>query len=148
MGRRFARSSINSVKPLSPALAYQLLADMVLLVHFGVVLFVVGMLAMVLLGNWRGWRWVNAWWLRILHLLTISFVVVQAWLGQLCPLTTLESWLRQQVGGEAYSKSFIEHWVHKIIYIEASFFMFSAAYTAFGLLVVWAWWRFPPVRQR
>lgn len=127
---------------------YQVLADAVLLIHFGVVLFVVGGLLLVVVGNRRRWGWVNDWWFRLAHLAAIVFVVVQSWLGQLCPLTTLESWLRIQAGADSYNRSFIEHWVQRLIYYEAPFWVFTAAYTVFGLLVLLAWWRFPPRRRR
>ena len=125
---------------------YQLLADAVLLLHFGVVLFVVGGLLVVLAGNGLRWHWVNEWWFRLAHLAAIAVVVVQAWLGQHCPLTTLESWLRPQAGGASYNTSFIEHWLQRLIYYEAPFWVFTAAYTGFALLVALAWWRFPPRR--
>ena len=125
---------------------YQLLADAVLLSHFGVVFFVVGGLVMVVAGNWLQWRWVNGWWFRLAHLAAIAFVVVQAWLGQFCPLTTLESWLRVQAGAASYDKSFIEHWVQRLVYYEAPFWAFAVAYTGFTVLVLLAWWRFPPRR--
>jgi hypothetical protein len=126
---------------------YQLLADAVLVVHFGVVLFVVGGLVVVLAGNWLHWRWVNGWWFRLAHLGAIAFVVVQAWLGRLCPLTTLESWLRLQAGSPSYGTSFIEHWVQRLIYYEAPAWVFTAAYTLFGAGVIAAWWRYPPRRS-
>mgnify|MGYP001330822252 CR=1 FL=1 len=125
---------------------YQLLADAVLLVHFGVVLFVVGGLVVVVAGNWRQWRWVNEWWFRLAHLAAIAFVAVQAWLGQFCPLTTLESWLRARAGASAYRTSFIEYWLQRLIYHEAPFWVFTLAYTGFAALVLLAWWRFPPRR--
>jgi Protein of Unknown function (DUF2784) len=127
---------------------YQLLADAVLLIHFGVVLFVVAGLVVVVAGNWLRWRWVNGWWFRLAHLTAIAVVVVQAWLGQYCPLTTLESWLRVQAGTPPYDKSFIEHWVQRLIYYEAPLWVFAVAYTVFALLVVLAWWRFPPRRSQ
>ena len=125
---------------------YQLLADAVLVVHFGVVLFVVGGLVVVLVGNWLRWGWVNQLWFRLAHLAAIAVVVLQAWLGQYCPLTTLESWLRVQAGSGAYETSFIEHWLQRLIYFQAPFWVFTAAYTAFAVLVLLAWWRFPPRR--
>ena len=127
---------------------YKLLADAVLVLHFGVVLFVVGGLVVVLAGNWLRWRWVNDWWFRLAHLAAIAVVVIQAWMGQLCPLTTLESWLRVQAGAAAYEKSFIEHWLQRLIFHEAPFWVFTLAYTAFALLVLLVWWRFPPHRGR
>lgn len=95
-----------------------------------------------------GWRWVNRLWFRLVHLLAIVFVAAQAWLGQLCPLTVLESWLRAQAGTLAYGrKGFIEHWLQALIYFEAPLWVFTAAYTGFAVLVALAWWRFPPRRS-
>jgi hypothetical protein len=127
---------------------YQLLADAVLVVHFAVVVFVVGGLVLIVAGNWFGWRWVNGWWFRLSHLGAIAFVAVQAWLGELCPLTTLESWLRVQGGASAYTKSFMEHWLQRVIFYEAPFWVFALAYTIFGLLIIAAWWCFPPTRSK
>lgn len=127
---------------------YQLLADAVLLLHFAVIVFVVGGLMVVLAGNAAGWSWVNDWWFRLAHLLAIGVVVVQSWLGQLCPLTILESWLRVQAGTAAYERSFIEHWVQRIIYYDIPLWVFTLVYTAFGALVILAWWRYPPRRDR
>ncbi|MEO5735380.1 MAG: DUF2784 domain-containing protein [Rubrivivax sp.] len=133
---------------LDPVVA-RLLADGVLLLHAAVVLFVVGGLLLVALGNRIGWIWVNRRWFRLLHLAAIAVVVGQAWAGVTCPLTTLESWLRMQAdggsGGSAYSGGFIEHWVHSLMYFSASPWVFTLAYSAFGLLVVAAWWRWPSV---
>ena len=127
---------------------YQLLADAVLVLHFGVVLFVVGGLVVVVAGNRLGWRWVNGWWFRLAHLAAIGIVVAQALLGQLCPLTTLESWLRAQAGQSGYAGSFIEHWLQRVIFFEAPLWAFALAYTVFAGLVVAAWWYFPPSRGR
>jgi polyferredoxin len=130
------------------ATLHSLLADAVLVLHFGVVLFVVGGLVLVITGHLRGWRWVDGWWFRAAHLVAIAFVVVQAWLGQTCPLTLLESWLRQQAGASGYTQSFIGHWVQRALYYDAPPWVFTVAYTVFGLLVVVTWWRFPPRRGK
>lgn len=126
---------------------WQALADAVLVLHFAVVVFVVGGLVAVLVGNLAArWRWVNHPVFRFLHLLAIGVVVVQAWLGQHCPLTLLESWLRVQAGTSAYRRSFIEHWLQRIVFHEAPLWVFTLAYTVFGALVLLTWWRFPPRR--
>ena len=123
---------------------YQLLADAVLVLHFGVVLFIVGGLVAILIGNWRGWSWVNRLWFRLAHLGAIVFVVVQTWLGEICPLTTLESSLRVRGGGSAYEQSFIETWLRELIFYDAPMWAFTVAYTLFGLAVLATWWRYPP----
>jgi len=127
---------------------YELVADAVLLIHFGVVLFVVVGLVVVVAGNRLRWRWVNGLWFRLAHLAAIALAAVQAWLGQYCPLTTLESWLRVRAGSPSYDKSFIAHWVQRIIYYDAPLWVFTGIYTVFALLVVLVWWRFPPRRSR
>ncbi len=126
---------------------YQFLADAVLLLHFGDVVFVVGGLAAVVGGNLAGWRWVNRWPFRVVHLLAIGVVVAQAWLGQVCPLTTLESWLRVQAGTPAYRTGFVAHWVERLLFHEAPPWVFTLAYTVFGVLVLASWWYFPPRRR-
>jgi hypothetical protein len=123
---------------------YSHFADLVLLIHFAIVLFVVGGLLLIVFGNLLHWPWVNRWWFRVMHLLAISVVILESWLGIECPLTTLENWLRLQAGQGVYQGSFIQHWVHGVMFYQAPGWVFALAYTLFGLAVVAAWWRWPP----
>jgi hypothetical protein len=123
------------------------MADAVLLVHFMVVVFVVGSLPLIIAGNILHWRWVNNFWFRLGHLGTIAVVVVQSWLGQYCGLTELESFLRTEAGQPAYVESFIEHWLRHMLYYKAPFWVFALAYTVFGVLVLSVWRWFPPRRN-
>jgi Protein of Unknown function (DUF2784) len=127
---------------------YQLLADLVLSLHLAIVLFVVGGLAVIVFGSRRGWRIAGALWFRLAHLAAIAVVVAQAWLGVVCPLTTLEMWLRANARDSTYSGSFIEHWVHRLMYFDAPPWVFAIAYSLFGLAVLAAWWYFPPKSGR
>jgi hypothetical protein len=129
------------------ALPYQALADAVLVLHLGVVLFVVLGLPAIVIGNWLGWGWVNAWRWRLAHLAAIGVVTLQAWLGRYCPLTVWESALRERAGQPPYASSFVQHWVERLIYYQAPLWVFALIYTGFGLLVLWAWWRYPPRRR-
>ncbi len=122
----------------------QFAADAVLVLHFGVAAFVVLGLVIVLAGNAAGWHWVNGWWFRLTHVTAIAVVVAESWLGITCPLTTLESWLRARAGAAPYARSFVEHWIQRLLFYEATEWVFALAYSVFGLLVVAAWWRFPP----
>ena len=126
---------------------FLLLADLVLFSHILVVLFVVFGLLAVVVGGILGWSWVRNRTFRGLHLLAIAVVVTQAWLGVVCPLTTLEMWLREQGGGQVYSGSFISHWMQSLLYYDAPLWVFTAAYTVFGLVVLSSFW-LVPVRWR
>jgi len=113
-----------------------------------VVLFVVGGLVLVVAGNLRGWRWVNAQWIRLAHLACIAIVAVQAWLGAVCPLTSLEMWLRAKAGGTTYSGGFVTHWLQRFLYYDAPPWVFIAVYSLFGLAVLATWRIFPPRANR
>ena len=129
--------------PMS-ATAAALLADALLTLHLGIVLFVVGLLPLILLGGALGWRWVRHFGLRLTHLALMVFIAAQAWLGQLCPLTVWEQDLRRMAGQGSYGESFIEHWLSRLLYWEAPWWAFVLGYTGFALAVAWAWWRVRP----
>ncbi|MFZ5657034.1 MAG: DUF2784 domain-containing protein [Pseudomonadota bacterium] len=131
---------------LTPTVA-ALLADTLLVLHVGVVAFVVVGMVAILVGA-RRWRWVRGRRWRAVHAALMGVVALQAWLGAVCPLTTWEQGLRRHAGQATYGESFIEHWLARLIFYEAPWWAFVAAYTAFAALVALAWWRVPPRRRR
>ena len=133
---------MNALDPASAAW----LADAILLLHAGVVAFVVGSLPLILLGGWRDWGWVRNRAFRLTHLALIAFIVAQTWLGQLCPLTIWEQDLRRIAGQATHDAGFIEHWLGRLLFFEAPWWVFVAAYTAFGAMVALAWWWVRPRR--
>jgi len=121
-----------------------LVADVILAIHGLVVVFVVGGQLLILLGWWRDWSWVRNLWFRVAHMVTIIIVVLQAWLGRLCPLTIWEQELRRAAGQVFYEQSFIEFWIGRYLYVDLPWWVFVLTYTVFALLVAWAWWKLPP----
>lgn len=130
-------------------MGYRIAADLLLALHVSFVLFVVFGLALILAGAWRGWGWVRNPWFRAAHLAAIGVVVLQAWLGRICPLTTWEMALRERAGDATYTGSFVAHWMQALLYYEAPLWVFGLVYTAFGALVVasWVWVRPRPFRR-
>ena len=128
---------------MHPSLAAGL-ADAVLVAHAAIAAFVVVGLVVVVAGNLRGWRWVNGMGLRVAHLAAILVVVAEAWLGLVCPLTTLEMWLRSQAGLKVYGTGFVEHWLQQLLYYDAPEWVFVVGYTVFAGAVLATWWTFPP----
>ena len=129
-------------------LPFQLLANLVLALHVALVAFVVGGLAVIVIGNIRNWRWVNTAWFRIAHVCAIVFVAAEAWLGVVCPLTALEMSLRAKAHEPTYVGSFIEYWLQRILYYQAPAWVFTLAYSVFALAVMATWWLFPPNFKR
>ena len=118
---------------------YSLLADAILVLHFAFVVFVVVGFLLILLGLLAGWSWVSNRKFRIAHLAAIGIVVLQAWFGQLCPLTVWENALRRRAGQSGYTETFIENWLHKVLFYQAEPWVFTASYTGFAVLVVIVW---------
>jgi len=118
---------------------YLLAADAVLLLHVLFVAFVVAGLLLVLAGRLASWDWVRTWWFRVIHLGAIGVVVLQAWLGVICPLTRLEMYLRDKAGDTTYAGSFVSHWLESILYYRAPAWVFAVAYTLFAIVVVMSW---------
>ena len=98
---------------------YLLAADAVLLLHVLFVAFVVVGLLLILAGRLLSWSWVRNWWFRVIHLGAIGVVVLQAWLGVICPLTRLEMYLRDKAGDTTYAGSFVSYWLEAILYYRA-----------------------------
>jgi hypothetical protein len=126
---------------------YRIAADLILFTHVAFVAFVILGQVAIVAGGLRGWDWVRNPRFRLAHLLAIAVVVLQAWLGRVCPLTTWEMALRARAGDATYAGSFIAHWLQALLYYEAPMWVFAVCYTAFGALVVasWYWVRPRPI---
>ncbi len=118
---------------------YRLMADAILVIHFAFVVFVVFGFMLILTGLLVRWSWVHNSVFRIAHLAAVGFVVLQTWLGQLCPLTIWENELRRRAGQSSYTETFVEHWLHDILFYQAEPWVFTTLYTCFGTLVVLVW---------
>jgi len=118
------------------------LADLILIVHFCFVLFVVGGLFLIWLGAMRSWRWVRNFWYRITHLAAMLFVAGESVAGMVCPLTVWEDALR----GRGHESGFIQRWVGMLLYYDFPEWVFIAAYLLFALAVVITFIRVRPER--
>ena len=121
-----------------------LLADLILIVHFAVVLFIVGGLALIWAGAGLGWRWVRHFWFRIAHLAAILFVAGEALLGIWCPLTVWEDALR----GTRAETGFVARWVHRILFYSFPEWVFTIAYALFAFAVIATFYLVRPASRR
>lgn len=87
---------------------HRFLADAVLILHLGFILFVV-------LGGFLVLRWPRLAWL---HVPVFAWGAAIEFGGWICPLTPLEKSLRELGGEVAWSGGFIEHYVTALIYPE------------------------------
>ena len=125
---------------------FQFAADLVLLLHALFVAFVVIGLVLILIGKVCDWNWVRNPWFRLIHLVAIVLVMLQAWFGLICPLTTIEMALRSHAGDTVYSGSFISYWLERLLYYQLPPWVFAVCYTAFAVIVIASWYWVRPRR--
>ncbi len=131
---------------MSAELFYLIVADIILLIHVLFVLFVVFGLLLILTGKIFAWGWVHNFSFRITHLVAIGVVVLQSWLGLICPLTVWEMDLRARADDSVYEGSFIAYWMQSLLYYRAEEWVFILLYTLFAVLVVASWYWVRPRR--
>ena len=98
-------------------------ADLIVLVHFAFVLFVI-------LGALLVLRWPK---LVYLHLPAALWGIWIEFSGRICPLTPLENALRRQAGEAGYSGGFIEHYILPVLYPTG---LTRTTQVALGLIVI------------
>ena len=119
------------------------LADSVVLLHMGFVVFVVAGGLLVL--RWRRMAWVH-----------VPCAVWGAWIefaGWICPLTPLEIWLRRRAGEAGYERGFIEHYLLPLLYpsglTRPTQLVLGTAVVVLNLaLYAWVWRRWRPGSAR
>ena len=115
---------------------YRFLADVVVVIHFAYVAFIVLGMAAILAGVARGWRWVRNFWFRAIHFLMIAVVVAESLCGILCPMTEWEDRLRELAGEPNEPGSFVGRWTHQILFVDAPPSVLAMGYSVFGLAVL------------
>jgi len=85
---------------------YRIAADMVLMTHFAFILLVVAGALVVFRYPWFVW----------IHVPAASWGAFVELTGRICPLTTLENFLRIHAGQEGYANSFVEQYIFPVIY--------------------------------
>ncbi len=104
------------------------LADVLVVLHFAIALFIAAGLVSVWVGASLGWSWVRNPYFRYAHLLAILFVALEALLGIACPLTVWEDLLR----GGLRPGTFVGRWAHRLLYYDAPEWLFTALYAAWA----------------
>jgi hypothetical protein len=120
---------------------YRLSADLVLIVHLAFVLFVA-------LGGLLVLRRPPLMWL---HLPAVAWGMLIEFLGLVCPLTPLETRLRELGGGSGYEGDFIGHYIMAAIYPSGLTRGIQVA-LGFGALLlnmaIYSYWLFRKMRSR
>ena len=85
---------------------YRIAADLVLVTHLAFVILVVAGAVLVCRYAWFVW----------VHVPAATWGAFVELTGRICPLTTLENFLRINAGQAGYADSFVEHYIVPVIY--------------------------------
>ena len=112
-----------------------LVADLILIIHFCIVLFVVFGLVALPIGCLKNYNWTRNIKFRGFHILLMGFITFETILGITCPLTILENILRQI----EYQQSFVSYWLSHFIYWDLPAYFFVTLYSVcfFWSLIFW-----------
>jgi len=99
---------------------YRLLADAIMVVHFGWIIFMLAGFVLTVRAFWYP-RFFDRWLFRSVHSAGILFVALLEVLGKFCPLTIWENALRRSYDPNTdYPGSFIIGLIEKLIYPDVS----------------------------
>jgi hypothetical protein len=122
-------------------------AGFVLAFHTAVVAFNVFGLVVIPVGAWRGWRFVRIYWWRLLHVLSMAAVALQALLGRACFLTLWQTALEGNVPAAGTAAPLIQRWVNAILFWPLPLWVFAAIYLLAFIYVAALWRLVPPIRS-
>jgi len=116
---------------------YLLTADVILLIHFIFVAFVVLGFIFIWIGYFTKQKFARNAKFRICHILAMGIVLCESLVGMLCPLTEWENYLRVRGGqDQVYETSFMKEWIHKIMFFDFSELTFVIVYALFFALIL------------
>ncbi len=117
-------------------------ADVVILIHFLWIGFVILGFPVALYFNSAKWR--------LIHLTAVILMILMQVTRTICPLTYLEAWLKS--GGTAktvYPGAFIIEWVERLIYVEdMTLEKIMYATMAYLVLILLSFWFRPLTRKK
>lgn len=119
---------------------YAMLADLVVVIHFAYVSYVVVGLLLIIAGIVRRWQWIRNLWFRVSHLLLIAIVAGESIFGIWCPLTDWEFNLRIWAGQKPYQGTFISELMNKIFWIKLPESVYTTIYVSVALFVLSTFW--------
>ena len=119
-------------------------ANLVLLLHFCIIIFIASGFFIIPIGYYLSWHWVKNKLYRIIHLVLFCFITFQTIVVLTCPVTSVENNLR----GFFYSDSFIVFWIKKLIFWNLPTIFFICLYSSLLLWTFIMWKIFPPNKNK
>jgi len=127
---------------------YKILADLIVVIHFAWILFMLFGFILTLCGFF--YRSFFDWWLfRTLHLCGIAYVSLLAIMGKYCPLTLWENTLRARYYPDLiYPGSFIVYYIERLVYPDVNPLIILIPTVIIAIFTVVVFIIRPPIKLR
>ena len=117
-----------------------LLAELILIIHFFIFVFIISCFALIPIGYKFNWIWVKNKSIRLIHICLMGFITLETILGLMCPLTKIEFLLRN----ESKINNRFSEVIHQIMYWDLSNNYFIIIYITSFLYLIFLWIIFKP----
>ncbi|HEX5354310.1 MAG TPA: DUF2784 family protein [Rhodanobacteraceae bacterium] len=107
----------------------------ILVLHLAIIAFNIAGCVLIPIGAWQHWRWVREFWWRLIHLLSLAAVALQALAGRACFLTIWQG----DVSGTPHAQPLIASWIDRLIYWPLPLWVFAIAYVVVFAYVIALW---------
>lgn len=118
------------------------LADLILIIHFAVVLFIIFGFCFPIFYKFK-FNFAKNYYIRIIHISLITIVLVETLAGVICPLTIIENLLRNST----QSESLIAKLLRDLLFWDFSISYFLFIYFVCFSWTVFIWFFFPPNKK-
>jgi len=119
-------------------------ADLILIGHFCIVLFITFGLLILPFGYLFNLHWTRNRKLRLVHISLMGLITLEALVGITCPLTRIENSLRNV----DHYETFISYWLKQVIYWEVPADFFSILYLTCSYWLLLFWFIHPPLKTQ
>ncbi len=99
----------------------------------------------ILIGQWQVWSWTLNLSFRTIHILLLTFVVVEVLFSIPCFLTVMENSCRKKASLPLYTTGFFDYWVESLFATNYDNRLFIAILSLLAMLSFILYWVVPPL---
>ena len=120
-------------------------AYFILSIHTVFTLFIVLTPVAILIGKWQIWSWTQNPTFRNIHILLLTFVIVEVLFSIPCFLTVIENNCRKKSNMPLYSSGFFDYWIEKLFTISYRNWLFIAIFIPLSVFSFILYFAVPPL---
>ncbi len=124
---------------------WQRSAYAILSIHVAFIFFLLLTPFAILIGKWQTWDWTQNLTFRNIHILLLTFVVVEVVFSLPCPLTVMENKCRKKSNMPLYSTGFFDYWIEAIFNIPYCNWLFTTILTLLAVFSFILYFAVPPL---